>query len=103
MSKLVETAMAEAHKLLDGPEFRALGIGASNQWKGFVAFYRGAWRPTAGWALVATIIVNGVALPIARLMGFHGEALDWAGLATFVTAFVALVRYRTIEKQSGVA
>jgi hypothetical protein len=74
---------------------------AALQWSSFGKFWRGAWRATAGWALVGTIIVNGMVLPLARLFGFKGEPLDWAALGAFLVAFVALVKYRHDDLKNG--
>lgn len=75
---------------------------AALQWSSFGRFWRGGWRSTAGWALVGTIIVNGIVLPLARLFGFDGEPLDWTALGAFLVAFVALVKYRSDDLKNRV-
>lgn len=75
----------------------------ATQWTSFGKFWRGGWRSTAGWALVLTILVNGVILPMARLWGFQGEALDWTALGAFLVAFVGLVKFRSDDLKNGTA
>ena len=62
-----------------------------------------AWRSVAAWLGVMTIAVNGVALPSLPLWGHAPVAVDWVGLAAFLSVvFGPLVIVRTVEKLNGV-
>ena len=62
-----------------------------------------AYRPTAAWAGVASIIVHGVVIPLLPVFGRPPVAIDWMGLAAFLgVVFGPLVVSRTVEKLQGV-
>ncbi|MDB5432405.1 MAG: hypothetical protein JWP35_3521 [Caulobacter sp.] len=94
--------IAKGHEWLDSGAGKAVVAKVEGQWNSAGKFWRGGWRSSAGWALVATILVNGVVLPLARLFGFHGEPLPWGELAAFVAALVGLVHYRSQDLKNGV-
>lgn len=72
------------------------------QWTTLGRFWRGGWRSTAAWVCVVALIVNGVILPMARLLGFPGEPIDWPGLAAFLAGLAALAHYRSRDLGHGV-
>lgn len=73
------------------------------QWRTFARFYRGAWRPTAAWVCVGTLLVNGMVLPLFRLGGvFTGEPMDWQGLAVFIGGLGVFAHYRSRDLQNQV-
>lgn len=74
----------------------------TGEWTSFARYVRGGWRSAAAWVCVAVLIINGAVLPMARLFGFAGEAIDWPGLATFVAGLVALTHYRSKDLEKGV-
>jgi hypothetical protein len=56
------------------------------------------WRPAAGWACTATVLVRGAVVPIFELAnGGPVSAFDWVSVAALLGA-LGLARYRHIEK-----
>lgn len=71
--------------------------------QGFWAYFVRAARPTAIWACVGVLLVNGVILPLARLWGVSVEPLDWQGLAVFGATAFGLGAQRSFDKKIGAA
>lgn len=87
-------------------EMKARGVpmppAVTGQWGTVGRFIRGGWRSIAAWVCIAVLIVNGIVLPLARLWGFQGEAMDWPGLAAFIAGLAALAHYRSHDLEKGV-
>ena len=110
--------MADPKTHNEGPDFerfqamvldalRAAGVRiptvlvTAHQWSTAGRFFRGAWQSVAAWVCVLILFINGAVLPIARLMGFSGEPIEWQGLAVFVGGLAALVHYRNNRLKDG--
>lgn len=62
-----------------------------------------AYRPTAAWIGVGTMLIHGIILPCLPLFGTAPVAIDWMGVSAFLTVvFGPLVVARTVEKIQGV-
>lgn len=67
---------------------------------GFDFMVRG-YRPAAGWACAAVILVRGAIIPLIELAeGRVVAPMDWVSLIALIGA-LGLARYRHIEKTSG--
>jgi|GEM_PF-3766402 len=67
---------------------------------GFDFMVRG-WRPAAGWACAAVILVRGGIIPLIELgTGRDVTPMDWVSLIALIGA-LGLARYRHLEKTSG--
>lgn len=73
---------------------------AQGQWRTFGRFWRGGWRSTASWVIVATLFVHGVWLPLAWPPG-TSSAMDWPSLAALVAALLGLTHYRSNDLSYG--
>jgi len=58
--------------------------------------FRAGWRPMAGWACTAILIVNGVVLPFCGK-----QPADWRAMAMFIGTLMGLAVTRTMDKMSG--
>lgn len=87
-------------------EMKARGVplppAVVGQWGTFGRFVRGAWRAVAAWVCILVLFINGVVLPVARLFGFPGEAMDWPGLAAFIAGLGTLAVMRSRDLNTGV-
>ncbi|WP_370236559.1 hypothetical protein [Brevundimonas sp.] len=62
-----------------------------------------AYRPTAAWVGVMTMLVHGVIVPLLPVFGRAPVAIDWVGVSAFLgVIFGPLVVARTVEKVRGV-
>lgn len=103
IKRALDAAGVEAPVAPSAPSVsRAVGQAEAGEWTSFARYVRGGWRSAAAWVCVLVLVINGAVLPIARLFGFAGEAIDWPGLATFVAGLVALTHYRSRDLEKGV-
>ena len=69
---------------------------------GFFDFVVRGWRPAAGWACTATVLVRGAIVPFFELVqGGPVSPFDWVAAGALLGA-LGLARYRHLEKTSGV-
>ncbi len=70
------------------------------------SFYRAGWRPAAGWACVAGLVVGLVVLPLANVLlaAFGAQAVPSTGLGELVAATLGaagLGAIRSFDKARG--
>ena len=60
------------------------------------------WRPAAGWACTATVMVRGAIVPFFEMAaGAPVTQFDWVAAGALLGA-LGLARYRHLERSSGV-